>query len=365
MRNRLIAAVLLAALLVTGLGAALAAPGSAEDPFVTLSYLTETFYPEMEQAMLEQIQNSTAHIEKAALDRLAELSSNYLAQIPVEDKLYSDKFLYLTLSRDEALTLSAGSSLQFQAGRVALTFSSGCLIDATDGTTVSANGKLTAGHHYIAAENTTCTVTAVSDAVYLSVCGYYTLQRTGITYTPFIDIAAADWYADPVLYAYQKGLVNGMTAITFEPMTQMNRAMLATLLYRMAGAQSAPSVAGFTDVPADAWFADSVNWAYAAGIVKGTTDTTFSPSVSLSREQMAVFLYRYATQYLGQTAPLTGDLTPFPDTDKISDYARDAMVWAVGAGLIRGKDGKLAPLDKTNRAEVATVLQRFNALFPY
>ncbi len=364
MRNRIIAAVLLTAILVTGLGVALASPGSAEDPFVTLSYLTGTFYTDMERSMLEQAQKGTAQIEQDALDRLAQLSGNYLAQVPAQGGLYSDRFLHLTLSRNETLTLPTGSSLQFHVGKVALAFSSGCLIDATDGTTVDGTGTLSAGHHYIAAENTVCTVTALSDAVYLSVCGYYDLERTGITYTPFVDIVSTSWYADAVLYAYQEGLVNGMTETTFEPMTQMNRAMLATLLFRMSKVQDTPDNAGFTDVPAGAWYADSVNWAYAAGIVKGTTTTTFDPMTALSREQLAVFLYRYTTLYLGAEAPLTGDLTQFPDADQISGYARDAMVWAVGCGLIRGKGEVLAPRDKTNRAEVATVLQRFNTMFP-
>ena len=363
MRNRIIAAVVFAAVLVTGLGAALAAPGTAEDPFITLNYLTETYYPEVEQAMLAQAQTGTAEVEQTALDRLAALSSNYLAQ--AGERPYSESFLRLTLARNETLTLPSGSSLQFEAGQVTLSFSSGCLIDVTDGSTVADASKLTAGHHYIAAEDTTCTVTALSDAVYLSVCGYYDVERTGITYTPFVDIVAPVWYADPVLYAYEQGLVNGMTATTFAPLTEMNRAMLATLLSRMAGVQGTPADAGFSDIPAGDWYANGVNWAFSAGIVGGYPDGTFKPFDQLSREQLAVFLYRYATQYLGKNAPCTGDLSQFPDADTVSNYARDALSWAVGAGLVNGKDGKLAPLDKTNRAEVATILQRFNTLLPY
>lgn len=365
MRNRIVAAVLLAAVLVTGLGAALASPGTAEDPFVTLSYLTGTFYSELEQAMLEQAQKGTATIEKNALDRLAELSGSYLGQVSSRDALYSDTFLYLTLARNEALTLYSGSSLQFDAGQVSLVLSSGCLIDATTGTTVDGTGTLTGGHHYIAAEDTTCTVTALSDAVYLSVCGYYNLERTGITYTPFVDIVAPVWYADSVLYAYQEGLVNGMTATTFAPAVEMNRAMLATLLSRMAGVQGTAADAGFSDVPAAEWYANGVNWAYSVGIVNGTTATTFDPLTALNREQLAVFLYRYATKYLNLDAPTTGDLTRFPDAGTVSPYAVDALSWAVGVGLVNGKDGKLAPQDKTNRAEVATILYRFETMIPY
>ena len=365
MRNRIIAAVLLAAVLVTGLGAALASPGTAEDPFVTLNYLTKTYYAEMELAMLEQAQAGTAQVEKSALDKLAELSAGYLAKARPDGKLYSDTFLYLALARDDVLTLYAGSGLQFDAGVVALAFSSGCLIDVTTGTTVVSGGTLTAGHRYIAAEDTVCTVTARSDTAYLSVCGKYELTRTGKTYTPFTDIIAPVWYADSVLYAYQQGLVNGMTPTTFEPATTMNRAMLATLLSRTAGVQGTPADAGFSDVPADAWYATGINWAYSVGIVNGTSATTFDPLTTLNREQLAVFLYRYATKYLGVDAPSNGDLSKFPDADKISSYAVDALSWAVGVGLVNGKDGKLAPQDNTNRAEVATILYRFETMIPY
>lgn len=363
MRNRIIAAVLLTAVLVTSLGAALASPGTAEDPFITLNYLTETYYPEIEQAMLAQAQAGTAQIEQTALDRLAVLSDSYISQ--AGGKSYSEGFLRLTLARNENLTLSSGSSLQFEGGQVALGVSSGCLVDVTDGSAVTDSGTLTAGHHYITAEDTVCTVTALSDSVYLSVCGYYDLERTGIAYTPFTDIVAPVWYADSVLYAYEQGLVNGMTATTFAPLTEMNRAMLATLLSRMAGVQGTAADAGFSDIPAGDWYANGVNWAFSAGIVGGYPDGTFKPFDLLTREQLAVFLYRYATQYLGKSAPLTGDLSQFPDADMVSNYARDALSWAVGAGLVNGKDGKLAPLDKTNRAEVATILQRFNTLLPY
>lgn len=363
MRNRMIAAVLLAAVVVTGLGAALASPGSAEDPFVTLNYLTQTYYPELEQAMLEQAQKGTAKTERAALDRLADLSSGYLGSTPEQDGgLYADTFRRLVLVRDEVLSLSAGSGLQFEAGVVDLVFSSGCLIDVTNGTVTT--GTLTAGHRYIAAENTSCTLTTRSDAVYLSVCGKYDLARTGATYTPFVDIVGPIWYADAVLYAYQNGLVNGMTLTTYEPMTQMNRAMLVTLLSRMAGVQDTAADAGFTDVPTNEWYANAVNWAYSNGIVMGMGDGTFAPTGTLTREQMAVILYRYATDYLGKDAVCNGDLTKFPDADTASDWAQDALSWAVGAGLINGKGALLAPKDYTNRAEVATILYRFNTLLP-
>ena len=311
--------------------------------------------------MLEQAQAGTATIERSALDRLAQLSSSYLSQ--TGGKTYSDSLMRLILARDEKLTLPSGSTLQFDDGQVSLKVSSGCLIDTTSGTPLS-SGTLTAGHRYIVAENSSCTVTAVSDSVYLSICGFYELERTNNTYTPFVDITAKDWYANSVLFAYNKGLVNGMTPTSFGPKIEMNRAMIVTVLSRMAGVDYVAEDAGFTDVKPTDWYANSINWAYSVGISGGITDTTFSPTTSPTREQLAVFLYRYATNYLGLEVPSNGDLTKFPDAASVSDYAEDALSWAVGVGLVNGKDGNLAPRDKTNRAEIVTMLQRFLTLYP-
>lgn len=361
MRNRIIAAVLLTAVLVTGLGAALASPGTAEDPFITLNYLTGTYYPELEQAMLAQAQAGTASVEAAALERLSALSDNYLTQTGANS--FSDSFLRLTLARDETLTLSSGAALQFDEGQVGLEFSSGCLIDVTDASVVT-SGTLTSGHRYLVAENTICTITARSDSVYLSVRGYYELERTGTTYTPFVDIVGTDWYADAVRYAYETGLVNGTTNTTFEPGTNMSRAMLATILSRVAGVQGTVSDAGFSDIPSNSWYTNGVNWAYSTGIVTGLPDGTFLPANDLTREQLAVFLYRYAANYLNMDTPCTGDLSQFSDANRISSYAQDALSWAVGAGLVNGVgDNKVSPQGVATRSQVVTIIYRFNTLF--
>lgn len=364
MRNRIIAAVVLAAVLVTGLGAALASPGAAEDPFITLNYLTGTYYPELEQAMLARAQAGTSAVEGSALERLSALSGNYLAQTGTNS--FSDSFLRLTLARNDTLTLSTGASLQFDEGRVSLELSSGCLIDVTDGSIVTATDTLTSGHRYLVAEDTTCTITAVSDSVYLSVRDKYVLEQTGTTYTPFVDVVEADWYAAAVLYAYEESLVNGMTATTFEPGTYMNRAMVATVLSRLAGVQGTAPSAGFSDVVSGDWFANGVNWAYSAGIADGFSDGTYRPHEYLTRELLTVFLYRYATNYLNMDAPCTGDLSQFTDADLISPDAQDALSWAVGAGLVNGVgNNKVDPQGTVTRAHVVTILYRFIDLLPY
>lgn len=364
MRRKLIAAVVLTALLTAALGAVLAAPGTESDPFVTLSYLTGTYYGEAEQAMRKQAQTDTAAAEKAAFDRLDTLAQSFLAQAGGgEDD--ADGFVHMTLSQGDRLDLSAGASLLFEAGTCELAFTSGALIDVSEGIPVGSGGSLTAGHRYVAAENTACSVTATSAVAALSVQGLYELESAGLPSIPFTDLSPSDWYYSDVCFAYKNKLFQGLTATTFSPNTNMNRAMLAAVLSRLAGMESAAFSAGFSDVAADAWYADAVNWAAWAGIVNGMGDGTFAPDDNVTREQMAVMLYRYARDFLGMEVPASGDLTGFSDHTKISSWARDALSWAVGHGILNGySDGSLTPNGTATRAEVAAMLQRFSALLP-
>lgn len=174
----------------------------------------------------------------------------------------------------------------------------------------------------------------------------------------FRDVQADTWYADAVQYVVSEGLMNGTDAATFSPDAPMSRAMLVTVLYRLRGEPAVSQDSGFADVASDAYYADAVSWAVGEGIVTGTSQTTFSPDESVTREQMAVLLYRCAGE------PSTaGDLSAYADAESISDYAAEAMSWCVENGILNGTDGgRLAPADSATRAETAAVLQRFAAL---
>ncbi len=362
MRRKRIAAALLIALSATALGAALAAPGTDSDPFVTLSYLTGTYYAEAEQAIRTRAQAAAAPAEKAAFDRLDALAGSYLARAGGGGDGPA-AFVRLTLSRGDRLELVTGTGLLYEAGQVNLSFANGLLVDVTDASTVAGGGTLTAGHRYVAAEDTACSLIVHSDAAYLSVQGSYDLERTGEKYTPFTDLAFSDWYYSNARFAYETGLFQGLTATTFSPNTSMNRAMLATVLRRLAGAEGGVPSAGFSDVSAGAWYADAVNWAAGTGLVNGMGDGTFAPAANVTREQLVTMLYRYARDYLGMETPATGDLSAFPDRANISAWAEDAVSWAVGHGILNGRTGgALDPAGSATRAEVAALLQRFSAL---
>ncbi|MBR7178174.1 MAG: S-layer homology domain-containing protein [Oscillospiraceae bacterium] len=176
----------------------------------------------------------------------------------------------------------------------------------------------------------------------------------------FEDVVLSEWYHDGLHYCVEKGIMKGISEKLLAPYANTNRAQLVLMLYRIAGS---PSVAGMTepfmDVAEDDWFYEAIVWAYENNIVKGVSATAFAPGESITREQFAAILYRYA----GEPQP-AATLEDYPDADSVSGYARDAMAWAIGEGLINGMiqlDGTvtLTPAGKANRAQIATILMRY------
>ena len=175
------------------------------------------------------------------------------------------------------------------------------------------------------------------------------------------DVKAGDWYANAVNYVTLTGLMNG-TGDGFSPNLAINRGMMVTVLYRMAGSPEVTAENPFTDVPADTWYTDAVIWASENGITAGTSETTFSPTNSLTREQLATFFYRFADFENPDPIEITGDLTGFTDAGQVASYATDAMKWAIGEGLISGTtETTLSPKATATRAQVATILMRSTA----
>lgn len=175
---------------------------------------------------------------------------------------------------------------------------------------------------------------------------------------PFHDVPAGSWYYSSVAFVCESGLFTGVSADNFQPENKMNRAMLVTVLHRLAG-QPAGSGATFSDVPAGGWYAGAVGWAEEKGIVTGGS-AGFDPEGDITREQLVAMLFRYASAagYI-QEADETG-LAEFVDSDSVSPWAANAMAWAVKAGIVSGKSGgRLDPQSGASRAEVAAILERF------
>ena len=177
---------------------------------------------------------------------------------------------------------------------------------------------------------------------------------------PFTDVTSRDWFYDAVAYVYDKGMMEGTTDTTFAPAMNLTRSMIAQVLYNLEERPEAPGASGFTDVAAGAWYADAVNWAAARGIVKGYDTGAFGPEDSVTREQLAAILYRYAQAKGYDTTQGGMAVREFSDSASISDWAQEAMAWAVNAQVLSGKgNGVLDPQGTATRAEVAQMLMNF------
>lgn len=179
---------------------------------------------------------------------------------------------------------------------------------------------------------------------------------------PFRDVTESDWFYDDVRFANQNGLFNGVEKDLFAPEEPMTRGMLVTVLWRLDGETAPKTATTFTDVDANAYYADAVAWAAESGVVNGIGGNKFDPEGNVTREQIAAILFRYAA-FKGVDTAARADLTAFPDAEKTSAYAHDALSWAVAAELVKGtKEGStiyLDPQGSATRAQVAAILSRY------
>ena len=185
---------------------------------------------------------------------------------------------------------------------------------------------------------------------------------TAIARFPFTDVVAGTWYYGAAAYAYNNGLFAGMTPTTFAPNATMTRAMLVSVLWRLAGEPAPKAPNTFVDVPDGAWYTDAVTWAAENGVVSGIGGSRFDPSGFVTREQTAEILYNYAHSK-GYDVSARADLTVFPDAGSVSGWAEKALSWANAAGLINGtvRDGQtiLDPQGSASRAQVAMILMNY------
>ena len=179
--------------------------------------------------------------------------------------------------------------------------------------------------------------------------------------TMFTDVKTSDWYYDAVTYVYENGLMTGLNTTTFGPGEALSRAQFAVILHRMNGTPEAVHAANFPDVADNTWYTDAVLWANSIGVVNGYSDTgKFGPGDNITREQMALMMYRYAN-HMGYDTSVKADFGKFKDAARVSSFAAEAMKWAVGNGIITGKNNgtTIDPQGNAARAECATIIMRF------
>ena len=217
------------------------------------------------------------------------------------------------------------------------------------------------------AKPATCTEDGYTGDLVCTVCGVVIGQGEVIPANcpgaRFTDLpAVGSWAHEGIDFAVKHDLFRGTSETTFEPETAMNRAMLVTVLWRLAGQPASSATVPFTDVSAKGYYADALAWAFENGVVRGVTETTFEPESVVTREQITVILFRYAGQR-GYEVSGRADLASFSDAGSVKAYAKDAMAWAVSAKLIKGTNNGagvvLDPEGNATRAQVATLLMRF------
>ena len=183
------------------------------------------------------------------------------------------------------------------------------------------------------------------------------LSTGALAATPFKDVDEDAWYYEAIDEAYNAGFFNGVSENTFAPDAVMSRAMFVTVLANMTSdyVEQDVDVSPFEDVPASEWFASAIIWAVENGLTNGVSETKFDPNGNVTREQMAVFMYRYAEKTGNDTSYTSGASNVFSDADQISDWAKEAVDWAVTHKVLNGDGGRIRATDGAERSEVAQV----------
>ena len=341
MKRMLLAGALALAVLAGGVGLAYA--GSQSQALVSLSYLTGTFWDGLKAAVKQEVEQDTAAIYNEAVGQTGSGSG----------------FAVRTGVGGDRISGTTGSGLIWTSGSGFV--QAGTLVDATAGVEVNAGGILTPGHRYLA--GTDVTLAAVSEAVQWMGEGQWTVAAgdpVGLPKTmPFTDVAQGAWYYEDVAYVYEHGLFDGVTGITFNPAGKMQRCMMTTVLHRLAGKPAVSYALLFSDIPDGQWYTAGTIWAGQQGVVTGVGDGRFSPFANVTRQEIAVILYRYA-QKMGRNVSITADLSGFGDSGAVASWGREAVSWAVDAGILNGNNGLLLPYGDATRAEVSAMLHRFS-----
>lgn len=335
---------------------------AGDDSLVSLSHLKTAFFPQAVQAGEEaagQAMQKTYDAARAELDAIHDQSSGGQSA-----GLHSATLQARACADGQTITLPTGSSFLMLLGSAQVEHS-GAVVDVTEGAEVPSGGALLANHRYLVGEETSAAVTVLSGYAQMGVQGSYAVSGGKANPMPFYDVSRNDWFYTQVGYAYEHGLFSGLEEHRFGPEAPMTRAMLMTVLYRMAGAPEGElnsARANLSDVPDGEWFAPYVRWAVAQGIASGTGENTFSPNQQITREQLVVLLYSFASNYLDKSLGAGADLSGYRDLGQVSPWAGQALAWAVGQGIVTSSSSTqltLSPLRSASRAEVSAMLRAF------
>ena len=355
-------------------GAALSAASAVSQTNILISkgYLESVYLQEVQTLISGRVSTGLTAVRSAALQALNSIGDAYLSQLKPAgenepDWITSGDLVAQVGTSGDTITLNLGANLAWTGGSASFT---GTLIDTTDGKEIF-DGNLTVNHRYVAPQQVVITVTG--DNAAWSVEGEWLTTGKNAEEDPveppvdppeptivFVDVPEGAWYYDSVYYVAEHGLFQGTGENAFSPHMTMTRGMLTTVLHRMAGSPEVTYSAAFTDVPDGTWYTAGTVWAGQNGIVSGGGE--FYPNDVVTREQIAQMLYNYANLF-GFDTSARADLSGFADVAEIGDQVYDAFSWLVSAEIFRGNDlNQLMPASGADRAQIATLLQRFDLL---
>ena len=358
--------IIIAALLITAAALSLGSAGSSSDPLISRSWLEGDY-----RTML--VRELDTHVTAGFNGIYNSLFSGRPLMPPDTGYSQTSGFGAVNIYPGQTLILPQGTSFSVKSGTTTASVTSGVVIDLSTAAEATGQFSPVSGRSYLLPEDSAGAITAGADGmVTVFVDGFYKLDGEARTHhAVFKDVALDAWYYKPVDYAYANGLFSGTSATEFSPSVAMTRGMFVTVLYRLYGAQSfdTTGLSGFPDVAdTSMYYYTPVMWAASNGIVLGS-DGRFNPNSSITREQMATIMYRYAAWIDNNTAAsstpsedtaaLLNVLQSFPDAGSVSSYAQAAMSWAVSNKIINGSDGKLLPLDTAQRSHVAQIIMNF------
>lgn len=333
------------------------------DSLITLSFLTDRFIPEAVEVGADEAKELLDETYDEAVEELDETREELMDLLTGSEGLYSGTLTPKKWNCADVITLETGAGFLMGQG-VAQVNHDGVVIDVTQGTEIPSGSELEANHRYLVGEETLADVIVRTGIAQLGVQGSYQLEQ-GRKGLPFYDLRSEDWFYDAVSFVYEEGIFTGVGGDLFAPELTMNRAMLMTGFYRLAGSpeeEMAAAQASFSDVAADAWYESFVRWAASEEITSGTGPDTFSPELQVTREQVVTLLYSFGTRYLGEKLEGREDITGYTDYELSSQWARDALAWAVHDEILdprwAGED-TLGAHQYANRAEVSAMLAAF------
>ena len=337
---------------------------TGENSLISLSYITDVFKPDVLKQGKEEIESVLDKTYKNAKEDLDDVQKELMKDATGSEGSYSAHLAARDFSAGEIITVETGAGVMLYAGSARVSHD-GAFIDVTDGAEVASGNELVSGHRYLVGEDTIADVVVLSGSAQLGVQSTYEREAGKEEKTPFYDVRTDDWYYDAVAYVYNAGIFTGVSATEFKPHLTMDRAMLMTGFYRLAGSpdrelEAADAV--YSDVPESAWYYKFVRWAATQEITAGIGDNKFGPAVQLTREQVVTLLYSFATRYLGQTLDGRTDVTGYSDYEKSSEWARDALSWAVHYKILDSSwagENTLGGHQYADRAEVSAMLAAF------